>query len=380
MMRTLALYVPHFDRQPAGLGTYVREMGRRIIERADDVLLYTETPDFVPTSWDRSKLSIRPIPTGRIAAPLARTVARQLWLNTVLPLELRRRKVGALLVPYHDGMIRPSVPQVSVVHDLTPLVVPSQYFHPLLAAHLRWVLPRILSRSTTVAVSQSTKSDLARLLGLDEQDIQVVGEGYDRDVFRPRTPDELEEAFRATGVRPPYLMYSGTYAAHKNTLMLLDILRGSLDRGLELKLVLCGRPDAGDFAPMREAIERLDLAEHVVTPGYLPRDHLAALMAGATAFVFPSLYEGFGLAPLEAMACGAVVLCSDRASLPEVVGDGGVLLSPSTSTPWVDALEEVGSDPTLESALRARAVARAVEFDWDLSATDLWDALIQSSV
>lgn len=371
-MRTLALYVPHFDRQPAGLGTYVREMCGRIIERAGHVLLYTETPDSLPEAWDHSKITVRSIPTRNIGSPLARTVARQVWLNSVLPLELRRRGAGVLLVPYHDGMIRPSVPQVSVVHDLTPLVVPSSYFHPLLRLHLRHVLPRILSASTTVAVSESTRADLVRLLGVPASSVEVVGEGYERGVFRPRSDAEIDDALAATGVRPPYLLYSGTYAAHKNTRLLVEVLRGCLDRGVAMNLVLSGRPDAGDFAPMRREIERLGVGDHVVMPGYVAREHLASLMAGAAAFVFPSLYEGFGLAPLEAMACGAVVIASDRASLPEVVGDGGLLLSPRDVGPWVAAVERVLADRELSTALRARARRRAETFGWENSGEALW--------
>lgn len=373
MMR-LALYVPHFDRRPAGLGTYVHEMCGRLLPYADAVELYTETPDAVPSSW-RARVRVHVMPSARVRRGAARLLLRQSWLSTVFPFELRRVRAHVVLAPFHDGMVVPSIPQVVVVHDLTPLVVPSTYFHPFASMHLRTVLPRVLRRSTVVAVSENTRRDLERYLGVPPARVHVVGEGYDRAVFRPRTGEEIDAALTRYGIARPYLLYSGTYAAHKNPGLLVDVLDGCVARGLDVQLVLTGRHDAGEFKVVRDQLRRRRLDDRVVTPGYVERDDLSALMAGAAAFLFPSLYEGFGLAPLEAMASGAVVLCSDRASLPEVVGDGGALLDPTRVGAWVGAIDGLLANPARASSLRETALRRARSFDWDRSTDQLASVL-----
>jgi glycosyltransferase involved in cell wall biosynthesis len=129
----------------------------------------------------------------------------------------------------------------------------------------------------------------------------------------------------------------------------------------DVTLVLVGRKDAGAFAEFEAEARSLGVHQRLVTPGYVSRDELAALMSGAAAFVYPSRYEGFGLAPLEAMACGAPVIASRVASLPEVVGEGGVLLR--EGEPWAPALERVLTTSRVE--LSARATQQAARFDWD---------------
>ncbi len=133
--------------------------------------------------------------------------------------------------------------------------------------------------------------------------------------------------------------------------------------------MLVGRKDAGAYAEFERLARDLGLWERVLTPGYVSRDELAALMSGADAFVYPSRYEGFGLAPLEAMACGAPVVASDVASLPEVVGEGGVLVASNDVELWSDALRRVLMAPRVSAS--AAALRQAARFDWDEAALQL---------
>jgi glycosyltransferase involved in cell wall biosynthesis len=372
-MSRLALYVPHFDRRPAGLGTYVTEVCGRLLDHADAVDLYTETPENVPDAW-RARVEIHTTPIPR-EPRVARALARHVWLNVVLPFELRRRRTDAVFVPFHGGMWFPPVPQVVVIHDLTPLVVPSAFFHPLSPLYLRTALPPVLRRSRVVAVSENTRADLEKFLGVDPESVRVVSEGYDTRLFRARSASEIDDVRRTLGLDAPYLLYCGTYAAHKNTVLLVDVLRACVDRGLDLRLALSGRPDAGAFGLVLDRARALGVTDRLVQLGYVDREHLGAIMAGATAFLFPSLYEGFGLAPLEAMASGAVVLCSNRASLPEVVGDGGVLLDPDDAGSWAREIESIVRDPSRSEAYRRSALERARLFDWDTVAVDFAELL-----
>jgi glycosyltransferase involved in cell wall biosynthesis len=139
--------------------------------------------------------------------------------------------------------------------------------------------------------------------------------------------------------------------------------------------VLVGRKDAGAFGAFEAEAKRCGTWRRVVTPGYVSRDELAALMSGAAAFVYPSRYEGFGLAPLEAMACGAPVVASHVASLPEVVGAGGFLVPSATESAWVEALTACLAGDRV--ALGAAAIAQAQRFDWD-DAADRIVALLET--
>jgi glycosyltransferase involved in cell wall biosynthesis len=129
-------------------------------------------------------------------------------------------------------------------------------------------------------------------------------------------------------------------------------------------LVVAGRSTVGDVERFRGEVFGSRLEGQVIVVGYTTDDELAALMSGATAFVFPSLYEGFGLAPLEAMACGAPVLSSNAASLPEVVGDAGALLDPLDCEGWSGALRRIAQDTSYRENLSSRSVSRAASFRW----------------
>jgi glycosyltransferase involved in cell wall biosynthesis len=147
-----------------------------------------------------------------------------------------------------------------------------------------------------------------------------------------------------------------------------DLVRS--ERVDDLHLVLTG-PEAWDFAPLAAALADLGaLRERVVFTGYVDDADLAPLYSGALAFVFPSLYEGFGLPPLEAMQCGAPVITSDTSSLPEVVGDAGVLVEPHDRAALAQAILDVYRDPARRAQLAARSLARAAQFSWDRYASE----------
>lgn len=362
----IGVYFPTFDPQPAGLGRYTVEVVGRLLQDFD-VVLYTETPEHVPPDWS---VTTHAMPK-RSGGGLGHLMMRQSWLQLRLPYHLQRSAAEALFVPFHEGLLRPPVPQVVVVHDLTPLVVPSAYFHPLAKLHLRGVLPWILRRSMAVAVSNNTRRDMIERLRAHPDRISVVGEGFEQEIFRPSDEATIGSVRRRHSLSKPYLFYSGTYASHKNVAFLVDVLSGCRRRGMDITLALAGRQDTGEFEAVRASAQRQGVAESVVSLGYVPRAHLSPLMQGATAFVFPSLYEGYGLAPLEAMASGAVVLSSDRASLSEVVGDGGILLDPQTPKDWVDRVGEMLDDERSTSQLRSRALRRASLFDWNRTANEI---------
>lgn len=376
----LGLYIPLLDERPAGVGVYVEEVCSRLVAQVRDVVVFTGTPD-VRRPWLEG-VEVRPL-GRRLLAGLPglegpRRRARRLrWLMTSAAEELPAAGVDVLFSPVQEGPLVGAVPSVVVMHDLTALKFPEAY-GGLTVAQTRWLVPLMLRRAAAVvAVSANTKRDLVETFHLPDAKVHVIGEGFDRGVFRPRAAEEVDAARAAHGIVGPYLLYAGTFSRHKNLGLVLRALAALGVEGEALQLVLVGRKDAGAFDEFRALAGSLGLERRVVTPGYVSRDELAALMSGAAAFVYPSRYEGFGLAPLEAMACGAPVVASAVASLPEVVGEGGVLVPSAEPGAWAAALREVVAAP--REALGQAAKAQAAKFDWDDAAAKLLAVLLRQA-
>ncbi|MEZ4460491.1 MAG: glycosyltransferase family 1 protein [bacterium] len=365
----LAVWIPYIDDKPGGLGVYIRETCVRLFAMFPDHILYTLSTSTVPTDWGVARVEKIQVPQrldGR-----ARQAFRFVALNTLLPIELKRHGCDVIFIPFHEGMLAPSVPQALVIHDLTMLHFPSAYFSPFLTAYMRYGLPVVVKHSAaTICVSYHTAMDVAHHCKVPEHSLDIITEGYNTEVYFPRTPSQRRALLDDLDLPPRFLLYSGTLAEHKNTTFLADILAGARRDGLDVGLVLTGRLDAGAAGPMWDRFRALKVEDHVFGVGYVSHEQLSALMQEAYAFVFPSLYEGFGLAPLEAMASGASVICSNRASLPEVVGAGGDLVNPRELRPWLDALSR-RTDRNWDKETRARAVESAARFQWDDAATQL---------
>lgn len=235
---------------------------------------------------------------------------------------------------------------VVVIHDAAALREPSWYSRSYVAWQ-RALLPRIARRAVrVVTVSAFSARELASLLGVEAS---VVPGGVDHDRFVPGDP-------RADR---PYVLTVASRTARKNLGALAETARRLAAGGVELVAAGGGRPQlrAGEV-PVREL-------------GHVPDDELPGLYAGALAFVLPSLYEGFGLPCLEAMACGTPVVAADRASLPETCGDAALLVDPTDQGAIADAVQAAIGD----EALRERGLARAAEFSWERTVRELTAAL-----
>ncbi len=365
----VGLYIPVLDDRPAGVGVYIEEICSRLVRLNPDVIVFTGTPEAKRDWLDPGQ--VRPL--GRRLVPQlpglegARRRARRLrWLMSDVAAVLPAEGVDVLFSPVQEGPLVGSVPSVVVMHDLTALKFPEAYGR-LTVLQTRWLVPRMLRRAAAVvAVSSNTRKDLLETFKLDPSRIEVIGEGFDRSAFRPRSADEVAAATKAHGVTGRYLLYAGTFSRHKNLGLVARALAALGAEAADVSLVLVGRKDAGAFAEFGTLVREVGLAGRVVTPGYVSRDELAALMSGAAAFVYPSLYEGFGLAPLEAMACGAPVIASDVASLPEVVGPGGRLVGSTSPSHWA---AEIGTTLRASRAgLSQAATKQASRFDWEAAA------------
>jgi glycosyltransferase involved in cell wall biosynthesis len=228
---------------------------------------------------------------------------------------------------------------------------------------------RVAHRATYVIVpSEHTAKDVVEVMGVPREKIGVIAYGVGEEYYPERTRGDRDALRRRHGLpHERYILYVGTLEPRKNLPALIAAF-GRLSRVRRSHcLVLAGSPGWG-VQEIHDAIDRSGLAGAVVMPGYLPADELRSLYSYADLFVFPSLYEGFGLPPLEAMACGAPVITSNTSSLPEVVGDAALQVDPRDVEALAHAMKSVLEDESLAAILRARGFDRVKRFSWEETA------------
>ncbi len=299
--------------------------------------------------------------------PLPENLAKVWWEQVTLPRLAVRLGVDRLWVPYWGSPLRPPVPTAVTVHDVIPLAL-SAYRGDLRIRAYTALVARAARRAQAVLTdSHHAAGEIARHLGIPPARIHVHPLGVD-PALTPPDPEALAAFRRRHRLPNRYLAYLGGFDVRKNVPLLFEVLR----RGPDLPpLVLAGaRPSPGGIFPDLDRLAA-DLGDRVRFPGPLPEEELASFLGGSVAFLYPSRYEGFGLPPLEAMACGVPVLVADAASLPEVVGPDGILLPPDDPAPWVRALRRLLAAPDLARRLGERGRERARAFSWVRTAREV---------
>jgi glycosyltransferase involved in cell wall biosynthesis len=283
----------------------------------------------------------------------------------VLPRLARRAGVDLLHSLGSTAPARGAFARVTTIHDLHYRLVPDAHFG-LRGMGMRVLVPLAARRSDRlIAVSRSTRDDLVRLLGVPEAKVDVVPWGLGaRPQVHPLPEAQLRARLQA-GERPLALSVSAK-RPHKNLTRLLEAL-AAIPAAQRPVLVVPGYPTPHE-AELRARAGQLGVAGDVRFPGWVPPEELEGLYAAAACFVFPSLYEGFGLPVLEAMARGVPVACSNRASLPEVAGDAALLFDPERPADIAAAIQALLDDPARAERLRQAGRARAARFSWPAAA------------
>jgi glycosyltransferase involved in cell wall biosynthesis len=216
----------------------------------------------------------------------------------------------------------------------------------------------------------ATKCDLIERYGTEPDKITVVYPGYDEATFQPVRDEEVIEAVKARyGIAGDYILFVGTLQPRKNLIRLVKAFADCRSPIADCRLVIAGKK-GWLYQEIFRRVEELGLEKKVVFTGYVPEGDLPALLSGAHLFVFPSLYEGFGLPVLEAMACGTPVVCSNASSLPEVAGDAALMVDPLDVEGLATAMERVLSDEELRAELTERGFKQARKFSWERCARE----------
>jgi glycosyltransferase involved in cell wall biosynthesis len=292
-----------------------------------------------------------------------------IWQQLKLPKRLDRGDLGLFWSPLMTLPLRCPVPAVATVHDLTSILMPEAH-----RFKVRWSIFPFLRTSLEradrlVAVSRATADDLAFHFPQVAKKIRVVYSGVDPE-FRPGTRGSIEATREELGAPDGYLLYAGTLEPRKNLATVLDAweaLRAD-DPGVP-PLVLVGPYGWGSRDLMRRIESLAPLGVKVL--GHVDRERLVRVFQAATVFVYPSFYEGFGLPPAEAMACGIPTVVSNVSSLPEVVGDAGLQVDPSDPGALMSALRGLLESPARREELRGRSLERATRFRWERTAAEM---------
>jgi glycosyltransferase involved in cell wall biosynthesis len=285
-----------------------------------------------------------------------------------VPLDLRREAVDLFHAPHYVLPPLTPCPSVVTIHDCIHLRFPQYLPHRLGYAYARGSLWFATHRSARVlTVSEASKRDILHYFRVPPSKIDVIYNAIDERFWEEPAPDEVERVRERYQLNDPFVLYAGNIKPHKNLERLIEafhmLRKGDADH---VKLLIIG-DEISKYATLRRAVHRYKLHKHVRFFGFVPDQTLAVLYRLARVFVFPSLYEGFGLPPLEAMASGTPVVTSNVSSLPEVVGDAALLIDPYSPEAISDAMRRVLSDESLRNDLRARGFVRAREFSWERS-------------
>ncbi len=369
-----------------GIGTYIRNLVRSLarLDRENQYILITTDPS-VPEFEDLPK---------NFETSLHERKHRSGLAQIGFSLFLRKLKADLFHIPLNAVPLWMPKPYLVTTHDMSTLLFLDQsgYRSNLRRFYLRRGL---LRADRVMAVSSATRRDVESVLGIPSTRIQVVYNAPDPIFCGPREsplaaaggehfayPPETQRVLDRYHIHYPFLLYVGRTNAQKNIPRLVEafaVLRGELQdsaRYRDLRLIIIGDEIARQPA-LRHAVIQSRVESAVRFLGFVPIETLRAFYQLTSAFVFPSLYEGFGLPPLEAMACGTPVVCSSVSSLPEVVGDAAVRVNPENVFDIARGIREVLLDTALRQRLVARGFEQAKKFSWERTAQEVHRAYLE---
>lgn len=365
----IALSTSVMQRGRSGVGQYVLSLVRAFLPAAaqHEFTLFVLEEDLPLFAFARDAMRIEPVSESHRSP-----VRNILWHQTALPDLLRYRGVDVLHIPSYRRMLwsRPCA-LVSTIHDLAPFHVLGKY------DAARMFYGRVVARQLAqrqdelIAVSQVTAGDLETDFQMPRDRITVIPNGIDHERFRPGPLDAARAAVCAPrGITGPFFLYVARleHPAKNHARLIEAFSRYKAASGSPWKLVLAGS-DWHGAETIHQLIAASPAARDIHALGFVPTEELPDWYRAADAFVFPSLYEGFGLPPIEAMACGCPVLSSPRGALAETIGHAAGRLEPEDVAQIERQLARIASEPEWRAELRHAGLARAANFTWESAAS-----------
>lgn len=295
--------------------------------------------------------------------------AKKLWTQISLPVKLFfGPKLDLFFTPTHYAPRFSPVPRVITIFDLSYLYFPELFRKSDLYQLKNWTAYSVAKAKVIITISEFTKKEIVKNYGFPKDKIFVCYPGFDRSQFRSQGKDRVEKVKIKYGISGDYLFYLGTIQPRKNLIRLLEAVKGLK----EIKLVIAGKKGWLYDEFFQKVAEMKD---RVIVTDFVPDEDLPALFSGAKAFVLPSLYEGFGIPVIEAMACGCPVVVSNVSSLPEVVDDAGVLVNPNSIESIKEGIDKVLKGENFAQELSQKGLKTAQKFSWEKCAKEVLKVL-----
>ncbi|MBN1217542.1 MAG: glycosyltransferase family 4 protein [Anaerolineae bacterium] len=363
----ICLDVSPTAQKHAGLGRYAGEIARALAEKEDlDLSLFYNRQGEAALPNYLSHIPYKTVSMGN------KPWRMRVWLSQLLhwPMD---QTFGAMEIFHATNHLLAHFRRACTVytlHDLIFLHFP-EYHLPYNRWYLTLTMPLYLKAADIIVTpSEYSRQDAIKYYGLPETKIKVIYEAP-APTFKPVTDTTTLNRVRQTYNLPQkYILHVATIEPRKNLIRLLEAFQSLLIHWPDLKLVLVGKK-GWLYESFFQRLQSLGLENCVIFPGYVEEADLPTLYQLAEVFAFPSLYEGFGLGPIEAMACGTPVVCSNSSSLPEVVGDAGLLIDPTNTAALAETLRRVLSDAGLRADLSQRGLTQAKKFAWEKAVDEL---------
>ena len=358
----VAINATFCHENPTGLGVYTHELVLELLkaECDYDFTVYSSSPA-LKKMYPEKITRVSPLTSPGLG--FKGHLMRLLWQQTILPFKSRRQNASLLYSTVPEGILFSPVKQIITLLDILPMKYPEMY--PRMKYHFYYTVPLLLKHSQAViCISENTKKDVTAQYAVKDKPLYVVYGGFDRQRFYPREKGVVRKRYGLGN----YLLYLGDMRPYKNLERSLEAF-ARLNR-TDISFVIGGKKDPQFYPSIEKKVDRLLLKDRVIFLGYVPEEDLPHLYSDAAAFVFPSLYEGFGLPPLEAMACGCPVVASNAASLPEVCGDAVRYVDPYDVESIAQGIHEVLTDEVMRQNLRAKGLERAKLFSWERAAKE----------
>lgn len=343
-----------------GIGTYTREIIKYLLkyDGANQYNLYW---------WGTN---YRELYNENVSITMASKKHHKFFEETFIPANLTNKSIDIYHVPQNGiGLTsQKSCINISTIHDLIPYIMPETVGKGYLKRFISQMPQIIQSSDILITVSEFSKKDIMRIFDMPEDRIKVTPLAAD-SIFMPLdrsyTKNFIKENYK---IKNDFILYLGGFSPRKNVKsILLAFSRIYKNLSKDYKVVILG-PSKDEHSFLIDFCESLGIEDMVHFPGYVPNEHLPYFYNSCSVFVYPSLYEGFGLPPLEAMSCKVPVITSNVSSIPEVVGEGAILINPFDTEEFKDALEKVLEDSSVSSSLAEKGYIRSREFSWEKTA------------
>lgn len=293
------------------------------------------------------------------------TPRRFYWDQVTYPRKAKAAKVDLIHQPCFSAPLLVRCPVVITIHDIISLLYPESIPFASRMFYSKWMPLTYGKANKIITISQSTKNDIVRVLKIPEEKITVIPLAVDEKFEQPIKGEEVARVKKKYKLSQDYILHVGTLEPRKNLQFLIDVFSEVIRKGKNssLNLVITGKKGWYYEGLFRRARE-LNLEDRVIFTGYVDEADKPAIYKGAKIFAFPSVYEGFGLPPLEAMASGVPVVSSNTSSIPEVIGEAGVLLPPNDTEKWVRAITELNTNEDMRKKYIKLNKERVKNFSW----------------